>query len=132
MAGSANITSSSKSGTVATYIAVNTFKVNQAVVVFGLTGNVGLNFSSPRVVTAASGTQFSVGGFASGTVGSAGESGTGKDPFEWLGEEDTNGEWLAGGTTQYEGATYQVLGSRLTTGADPTPGQGQIYPTGRA
>jgi hypothetical protein len=94
VAKSAAITSSSKTLTVATYIATNTFAVNEAVIVFGLVTNSALNFSTPRLVTAASGSQFSVGGFASGTVGSVSESGTGIDPYSWLGEGDVSSDYM--------------------------------------
>jgi hypothetical protein len=94
MSGTAAITSSSKTTTIATYIATNTFLVNELVVVSGLVTNSALNFTAPRVVTARSSSQFSVGGFASGTVGSVTEAGTGQDPFEWLGEGVASGDWM--------------------------------------
>ena len=104
MSGMAAITSSSKTGTVATYLTASPPKVSEAVIVYGLVTNSALNFASPRIVTAVSaGVSFSVGGFASGTIGSVSEAGVWVDPLEWLGEGDTSGEWLAGGTEKYLG-----------------------------
>ena len=113
---SATITSSSKTGTVATYVAVNTFKVGEPVSVAGLVTNAALNIASPgRQVTAVSGSQFSIGGFGSGTVGSVTETGTATDPFEWIGGDaaggDQNGDWMPSSSTKYLGQAALTLGT---------------------
>ncbi len=106
MSGVYTITSSSKTLTVATYICVNSLKVNETVIVSGLVTNAALNFATPRIVTAASGSQFSVGGFASGTVGSVTENGVAQDPFDWLGEGDQGAAWMDS-NGQYTGISKQ-------------------------